>query len=373
MTIVPNWLKRPSILHSEQPRGPWGGGPEDDRGAGPRNPWSVPPGGRRPPSAKPTALDEFLRRARGGGDGGGFGGLPGGGNARALWAIGAAIIAAIWILYTSIHPIGPQQKGVVTYLGAYSGTLEPGIRLTLPAPIATVRKIDVQKIRTDNFPVGDAENLMLTGDRNIVDLAYAVRWDIANPQDFVFQLADPQQTVRDAAESAMRAVLATTTFQQATGNGRTVVESRVADVMQQILNSYQSGVRIQGVSIKQASAPQRIVDDFNKVTAAQQGAVANLNNANSYASQVLARAQGEAAQFDRLYDQYKLAPEVTRRRMYYETMEAVLARSDKTVITTPGVAPYLPLRQAVPLPGPATVQPAQPVPTQPVPTQGAAR
>ncbi|SEN05835.1 protease FtsH subunit HflK [Sphingomonas gellani] len=361
--MLTGWRTRaanlPPILNAEEPKGPWGGGSGgEDGGAGPRNPWAVPPGGRRPASAKPTALDELLKRARGGngGGGGGFGGMPGGGSARALWGSGAALIAGLWIVFTAVHAIGPQQRGVVTYLGAYAGTLDPGIRVTLPAPFATVRKLDVQKIRTDNFPVGDAENLMLTGDRNVVDLAYAVRWDIANPQDFVFELADPQQTVRDAAESAMRQVLATTTFQQATGVGRTVVETRVAEVTQEILNSYKSGVRIQGVSIKQASAPARIIDDFNAVTAAQQEAVANLNNAQSYAGQVVARAEGEAAQFNKVYEQYRLAPEVTRRRMYYETMEAVLARSDKTVVETPGVTPYLPLKRATPLPPPPEQQ-----------------
>ena len=353
MTIMPGSPARPSILPADN-QSPWGSGDGD----GPRNPWSVPPSGRKG-AAKPTALDELLKRARmpGGGGGGGFGGLPGSSNPRGLWAIGAAVIAAVWILYTSIHPIGPQQRGVVSYFGAYASTLDPGIRLTLPAPIATVQTIDVQKIRTDNFPQGDGENLMLTGDQNVVDLAYSVRWDIANPQDFVFQLKDPQQTVRDAAESAMRAVLATTSFQQATGEGRTVVETKVGDLTQAILNSYQSGVRIQGVSIRQATAPARIIDDFNAVTAAQQEAVANYNNAQSYASQVIARAQGEAAAFGKVYEQYRLAPEVTRRRMYYETMEAVLAKSDKTVVEANGVVPYLPLDKAKPLADPAgTIQ-----------------
>jgi len=357
MTILPGSAARPSILPADN-QGPWGHGQGQGDGEGPRNPWSVPPSGRKG-ATKPTALDELLKRARiaGGGGGGGFGGLPGRHNPRGLWAIGVGVIAVVWILYTSIHPIGPQQRGVVSYFGAYSGTLDPGIRLTLPAPIATVQTLDVQKIRTDNFPQGDGENLMLTGDQNVVDLAYSVRWDIANPQDFVFQLKDPEKTVRDAAESAMRAVLATTTFQQATGEGRTVLETKVGDLTQQILNSYNSGVRIQGVSIRQATAPARIIEDFNAVTAAQQEAVGNYNKAQSYASQVIARAQGEAAAFNKVYEQYRLAPEVTRRRMYYETMEAVLAKSDKTVVEANGVVPYLPLDKAKPLPGAeATIQ-----------------
>ncbi|WP_240456211.1 protease modulator HflK [Sphingomonas pseudosanguinis] len=363
-------FRRPPILAAESPKGPWGGSGEDSEG-GPRNPWAMPPGGRKAPG-KPTALDEFIRKARGsggggpgegpGGSGGGFGGLPGAPGGRTLWAIGAAILVGIWVLYTSIHPIGPQQRGVVTYFGRYTGILEPGIQLTAPAPIASVRVLDVQKIRTENFPEGSGENLVLTGDQNIIDLTYSVRWDIANPRDFAFRLAQPQETVRAAAESAMRAVIADTTLDQALGSGRTGIEQRVQELTQSILNEYQSGVRIQGVAVKQAAAPAQIVDDFNKVTAAQQEAVANVNQARSYAQQVIARAQGEAAQFDKVYEQYRLAPEVTRRRMYYETMEAVLAKSDKTIVETPGVVPYLPLakggRNAPPPPEVAAPTPA---------------
>lgn len=353
-------FQRPPILAANTPKGPWGGSGDDPDG-GPRNPWAVPPGGRKAPG-KPTALDEFIRKARGsggggpgegpGGSGGGFGGLPGAPGGRTLWAIGAAILIVIWLLYTSIHPIGPQQRGVVTYFGRYTGILEPGIQITAPAPIASVRVLDVQKIRTENFPEGSGENLVLTSDQNIIDLTYSVRWDIANPRDYAFRLAQPQETVRAAAESAMRAVIADTSLDQALGSGRTGIEQRVQELTQSILNEYRAGVRIQGVAIKQAAPPQQIVDDFNKVTVAQQRAVADVNQARSYAQQVVARAQGEAAQFDKVYEQYRLAPEVTRRRMYYETMEAVLAKSDKTIVETPGVVPYLPLSkgQAKPLP-----------------------
>ena len=353
-------FQRPPILAANTPKGPWGGS-GDDPDNGPRNPWAVPPGGRKAPG-KPTALDEFIRKARGsggggpgegpGGSGSGFGGLPGAPGGRTLWAIGAAILIVVWLLYTSIHPIGPQQRGVVTYFGRYTGILEPGIQITAPAPIASVRVLDVQKIRTENFPEGSGENLVLTSDQNIIDLTYSVRWDIANPRDYAFRLAQPQETVRAAAESAMRAVIADTSLDQALGSGRTGIEQRVQELTQSILNEYRAGVRIQGVAIKQAAPPQQIVDDFNKVTVAQQRAVADVNQARSYAQQVVARAQGEAAQFDKVYEQYRLAPEVTRRRMYYETMEAVLAKSDKTIVETPGVVPYLPLSkgQARPLP-----------------------
>ncbi|KQU48168.1 peptidase [Sphingomonas sp. Leaf339] len=374
MTILPRWFKRPIILAADNPKGPWGGSDEGNDG-GPRNPWALPPGGRKGAS-RPSALDEFLKKARGpgggGGSGGGFPGLPAGANPRMLWAIGTAIIVAVWVLFTSIHQIGPQQRGIVTYFGRYAGVLQPGVQLTPPAPIARVQTVDVQRFRTENFPRGDGVNLALTADQNIVDLTYSVRWNIGDPRDYVFQLAQPEETVRAAAESAMRAVIATTTLDQALGAGRTTIEQRVAESMQSILNSYKSGVRIQGVSINRAAAPQQIVDDFNKVTAAQQEAVGAVNKARSYAQQVIASAQGEAAAFDRVYEQYRLAPEVTRRRMYYETMEAVLAKSDKTIVEPSGVVSYLPLPSAKQAGEPQAAQPAaQAQPQASEPTAGA--
>lgn len=373
MTLLPRWLRRPQILAADNSNGPWGGGGGDEN-AGPRNPWSVPPGGKRP-SAKVTALDEFLKKARGGGGGGNGGGgpqLPMGASARNLWLIGVALLIGVWVLFTSFHQIGPQQRGVVTYFGRYSGMLEPGIRLTLPAPIVSVNKVDVEQVRTDEFPRDGGENV-LTGDQNIIDLAYTVRWRVSNARDFAFEIRDPQETVRATAESAMRAVLATTTLNQAIGAGRTTIEARVTEMMQQILDSYQAGVRIQGVSIKQAAAPASLADDFNAVTAAQQEAVGALNNARSYSQQVIARAQGEASAFDQVYAQYRLAPEVTRRRMYYETMEAVLAKTDKTIVEPNGVTPYLPLDRVRKLAEPEVATPAPaaaPAPT-PAPTGGA--
>ncbi|MES2057403.1 MAG: protease modulator HflK [Pseudomonadota bacterium] len=358
MTILSGWLQRFTILNSDRPKSPWGGSGGDNGGSGggsgsgsggdggPRNPWSVPPGGTRGP--KPTALDEFLKRAKGGGGGGGFGGgaprFPGSPGAGKLWGIGAGLIVLLWIAFTSFHQIGPQQRGVVTWFGRYAGTLEPGIRPTLPYPIASVTKVDVQKIRLEDFPEGSGgENLVLTGDQNIIDLAYSVRWDVSNPQDYSFQIRNPQETVRATAESAMRAVMATTTLDEAIGAGRGTIEGRVQELMQNVLNEYNSGIRIQGVAIKQAQPPAAVSEDFKAVSAAQQAAQGNINLARGYAQQQLAFAQGEATSFDKVYAQYKLAPEVTRRRMYYETMEGVLAKSDKTIVEAPGVVPYLPI------------------------------
>ena len=204
MNIFSGWRARGGALANDNPKGPWGGGGRggsgggNGDGGGPRNPWAFPPSGGRPRGPKPTALDDWIRRARRAGGGGGSGsGLPTPG--RNLWLIGILIIAAIWLVFTSVHAIGPQERGVVMHFGRYASTLDPGIKLTLPAPIASVRSVDVQQIRTEDFPNGGGENLMLTGDQNIIDLAYSVRWDIASPRDYVFQIANPEETVRDTA------------------------------------------------------------------------------------------------------------------------------------------------------------------------------
>lgn len=381
MNIRSGWRTLTQIQRNEPPRSPWGSGPgegdkggesgkgesgkDGGKGSGPRNPWSFPPEGRRGRPGSPSALDELLKRARVGGGGGGPS-LPSGLPARNLVLIAIGLLFAAWILFTSIWQIAPQERGVVTFVGRYSRVLEPGVHFTLPAPFNSVTKLDVQNFREETFPTGTgAANLMLTADQNIVDLAYQVRWNITNPQDYVFQIARPEDTVRATAESAMREVVADVTLNQAIGSGRTVIQTRVQQRMQEILDDYKSGIRIQSVAISKAAPPDAVSDDFKAVSAAQQGAQANLNNARAYAQQVVARAQGEAAQFDKLYEQYKLSPEVTRRRMYYETMEQVLAKSNKTIVEAPGVTPYLPLPEA------RRTIPDAPATTPPVVQQGA--
>jgi membrane protease subunit HflK len=352
---------------NDKSRRPWGGDGDGEKDDGPPNPWTIPPAGKR---GRPTALDEWIKRARsggGGGNGGGHFSLPGGPGGRSLWLIGIGLVLVVWIAVTSFHPIGPRQRGVVTFFGRYSTTLGPGIHLTFPAPINRVDAIDVGNIRTEDFPDGGGENLMLTGDQNIIDLAYSARWTVANAQDFAFQIADPRSTVRATAESAMREVVANVTLDDAMGPGRTAIEAKVQQRMQEILDSYNAGVLIQGVAIKQADPPAQVNDAFKDVTAAQRDAVAAKNNAQAYAQQVIAQAEGEAGQFDRLYQQYKLAPEVTRRRMYYETMENILARTDKVIVDAPGVMPYLKLQGGRALPPPPDSETTVQAPT---PAQG---
>ena len=368
--------------------GPWGGGGSgggaggggggDGGGLGPRNPWNQPPRKRPPGGGQggqgPSALDELLRRGREkmGGGGGDMGGMPEFGG-KPLWFWGAIGFVLLWLAFTSVHTIGPQQRGVVTFFGAYSRTMGTGLNFSLPAPIELVQKLDVDEIRT--VDVGStnesAENLVLTGDQNIVDLAYSARWNIRDPELYLFELADPEDTIREVAESAMREELSRVTLNDAIGPQRSQIETRVAARMQELLDSYRAGVSVQGVAIKQADPPGAVNDAFKEVSAAQQTAQSYLNQARAYSMQLTAKASGEAQAFDKVYAEYKLAPEVTRRRMYYETMEKVLAKTDKTVIEANGVQPYLPLSQ-VRRPEPA-VTPAPAATATPAPAQGGAR
>jgi membrane protease subunit HflK len=355
MSILSGWGARGRALFSDN-KGPWGsppggGGNEPPSGDEPGGPWGEPPKRRARP-APVTSLDDFLKRSRGrfGGDGSGggfgFGGRPNG--ALIMWGVLALFVLAL--LLSCFHQIGSKERGVVTRFGRYSHTLQPGVGITLPAPIDRVQKVNVGETQEINLGSAAEETLMLTGDQNIIDIAYQVRWLVRDPEQFIYELADPEETVRQVAESSMRQIIAQVTLQDAMGIKRGDIESRVQEEMQQTLDRYQSGVVIQGVAIKQADPPAAVNDAFKEVNAAQQKAQSYINNANAYSLQLRQKAQGDATAFDKVYEQYKLAPGVTKRRMYYETMERVLGNVDKTIVETPGVMPYLPLGGARPSP-----------------------
>jgi len=331
--------------------GPWGNGAGGGDG-GEGKPRGRKPSRRKAPVPNPSALDVLMSRGRAhfGGGGGGHHGLPTGPIARLV----LLVVVALWLILTTAHTIDAKERGVVVRLGRYAGTLQPGLNMTFPWPIDRVHVLKVDTIQLDvdssveDATGGNGQNLVLTADASLIDLAYTVRWNIRDPELFLFELKDPQDTIREVAESAMREAVARVSFSQAISVDRGELGDRVAARMQEILDGYRAGVAIQGVAIRQADPPSEVMDAFKDVTAAQQEAQSYLNNARAYATQVNANASGEAIAFDSVYQQYKLAPEVTRRRMYYETMEKVLAKTDKTIVEAPGVAPYLPLQQAMP-------------------------
>ena len=341
------WGRRLGAVLSDNRGGPWGPGGGDggegggSGGDGPRNPWGSAGGGRRKPKGpgEVTSLDEFLRKSRAR-----FGkGFPPQ-DGRPYWLYGLIAFAVLWVLFTSIHRIGPQERGVVTTFGSYTRTLQPGIGFSWPAPIGRVQKVDVENIREIPIPgQQNAENLILTGDQNVINLAYTVRWNIKDPQRYLFQLKDQETTIREVAESAMRAVVARVSLDDAIGAGRSQIEQSVEQNMQQLLDDYGSGIRIQGVAVNQSVPPDAVNEAFLQVSASQQQAQSYMNDARAYALQITAKAQGDAAAFEKVYAEYRAAPEVTRRRMYYETMERILSRVDTTIIEAPGVTPYLPL------------------------------
>lgn len=184
---------------------------------------------------------------------------------------------------------------------------------------------------------------MLTKDQNLVDMAYDIRWSIKDPELYLFQLDQPDASVQEVAESAMRAAVANFNLIQAIGGSRSEIEAQVRQRMQAILDEYRSGVMVRSISIRESDPPAEVNDAFREVNASQQRRESYLNDARAYASRVTELALGETAEFDKIYEQYKTAPEVTRRRIYYETMEQVLSKVDKTIVESGSVTPYLPL------------------------------
>ncbi len=348
---------------------PWGGNDGDDGAKsggddpGKGSPWMpprVPGGGGKGGGGggprRPQGLDDLLKR---GPFGPGMPQMPGG---KRMWLLIGGGLVALWAVATSINILDAGEEGVVTRLGSYSRTVGPGFNFTLPSPIERLETVSTLEIRTIDIPDGTAQNLVLTGDANIINLAYTVRWNVRDPERFLFQLENSEGTVRDAAESAMRATIANFTLAQAIGSGRNEIETQVQERLQSILDAYNSGVRIEGVAIRDSAPPTEVEEAFNRVNAARQEAESYQNNARAYAQQVVQQAQGGAAAFDRIYEEYRLAPDVTRRRLYYETMEQVLAPSEKTVVQSGGTVPYLSLpdvRRRAPQPA-APERPAQP-------------
>lgn len=345
--------------------GPWGGrGPSGGDGEGggnggpPRNPWTPPPEGPRRPrgGGRGASLDELFRKGRGKFP------FDGGGKPVWIWAIVAAVI--LWLFLTGVHRLGPEQQGVVTRFGSFSRVHGPGISFSLPSPIEQLTKVDTQQIRTTEIgnEGQESENLVLTSDQNIIDMAYEARWSISDPTLYLFQLEDPEATVREAAESAMRAAVANFPLIQAIGPGRSDIEAQVRQRMQRILDEYRSGILVQGVAVRESDPPAEVVEAFKNVNAAKQRKESYLNDARAYSERVTQRAEADTAAFDKVYEEYRLAPEVTKRRMYYETMESVLGKVDKTIIEAPGVTPYLPLPEVKKRSGSAAQDP-QPVET----------
>jgi membrane protease subunit HflK len=346
--------------------GPWGQGPSGSGG-----------GGQTPPD-----LEDLLRRGQ---DrlrqvlpGGGFGG---GGIAAIV-----ALVALGWFA-TGVYTVQPNEAGIETVFGKFTERTNSGLNYNWPSPIGSVTKlrvtdrnsIDIGFItredprRPNNTTQIDVneESLMLTGDENIADVKFRVIWQIdpARPEDYAFNVRAPRDTVKAVSESVMREIVGRTQIQRILTAERKLIEPAAQELTQKVLNEYKAGVLILQVQLLSVDPPEQVISAFRDVTAAQQdlermrneaeayanrvvpearGAAARiLQEAEGYREQTVAEARGQASRFDQVYEQYRNAPEVTRERMYIETMERVLAGSDKVIVDQngQGVVPYLPLDQ----------------------------
>jgi membrane protease subunit HflK len=358
----------------------------NDKGGGP---WGSPPGGgepRRPPSNDrggsspnkgPNDFEAMLRQIQDW-----LGHLPGLGGGLGVLAIVAAVLV-IWLL-TGFYTVGPNETAVVQRFGALARTETLGLHYRLPAPIETATIVDVTS--RHQTEIGSLSNrgstdagTMLTGDSNIVELGFVVVWQVRDPVKFVFKVADPEDVLQRAAESAMREVIGQTDVQQALNEGRGQIESSSAAILQNTMDRYDSGIQIAAIQLQRVDPPLDVVDAFHDVQRARAeleqarndaekyrndilprargDAQKIVQDANAYKDATIAKATGEAKQFISVLDAYKQSRDVTARRLYIETMEAILQNARKIVIDPNaegknGVVPYLPLPALKP-PAPA--------------------
>lgn len=379
--------------------GPWGGnggsGGDDRNGQRPEGDRpGQRPGGRKPGEGPQIPeIDELMKKGQEhlrvlmGGRGGGNGrGPAGGGGAGPVFskqglALGALALLVAWG-WTSAYTVKPEEQAVTLALGKFSGVTEEGLHFA-PWPVMTAEIVEARKQRTTDIGSGAAgeldNGLMLTRDQNIVDIEFQVVWNISDPAKFLFNLADPEDTIRAVSESAMRDIIARSELAPVLNRDRGVIAAEVTSAIQGTLNSYDAGINVIRVNFDKADPPREVIDSFRKVQAAQQerdrlekeaDAYANtigaasrgqaaqlLEDARGYSAQVINNAEGEASRFSSIYAEYVKAPEVTRKRMYLETMEKVLGGMNKVILDGvsgkdgQGVLPYLPLDA---LPKPAT-------------------
>jgi membrane protease subunit HflK len=364
---------------NNQGGGPWGtGGGGGAGGGGGKGPWGSGPQQSGP---SPPDLEEFLRRSqdklRNVLPGGNLGG-----KGLSLIALGAI---AIWGL-SGFFLVDPDELGVVTRFGKYVRDAKPGLNYHLPYPIESVRKPKVTRVNRIEIGMRSVEDLrrgtttrdvpeeslMLTGDENIVDVDFTVFWLIKpnGAGDFLFNIQQPQGTVKAVAESAMREVVGRSNIQPVLTGARQNIETAVQELIQSTLDKYGAGIQITQVQMQKVDPPSQVIDSFRDVQAARADLERSQNEAQTYTNKVVPEARGRAAQtvqnaeayreqtvaeakgatsrFLKVYDEYKKAPEVTRQRMYLETMERVFGGTDKIIMdsgASGGVVPYLPLDQ----------------------------
>jgi modulator of FtsH protease HflK len=365
------------MFWQSQGGGPWGSGP---RGGGPwggnRGGGGPSPRGRGP---QPPDFEELLRR----GQDRFRRVLPGGFRTGTGIAIVVIAILVIW-LASGFYRVNPDEVGVVLRFGAYDRTTQPGLNYHLPAPIEKALTPSVTRVNRTEIGYRNAEGptrgpatrqvpeeaLMLTGDENIVDVNFTVFWVVKDAYAYLFDIRDPDATVKSAAESAMREVVGETPIAQALSEGRGKIETETQRLLQGILDAYKSGVEVTQLQLLKVDPPAPVIDAFRDVQRAKADqdrlrneaeayrndiiprargdAVRIKQEAEAYRQEIIARAQGDADRFTAVYKAFKAGQDVTLQRIYLETMEEILKNSNKVIIDKSaeggsGVLPYLPL------------------------------
>lgn len=345
---------------------PWDNNTGGGRGSGGGGPWGqAPQGGGGPRRGGTPSLEEILNRGRDRFQGG----VPGG-----RWAIVGGVLALLVFWgFNAIYTIDPQEVGVQLRFGRPIVETGPGLHFHW-WPIESVERVTVTENQTEIGSVsgsrsGGDEGLMLSGDQNIVDVKFSVLWSVSNPEEYLFNVRDPEGMVQSVAESAMREVVGRRPAQDIFRDDRAGIALEVRDIAQSILESYALGVTVSQIAIENVAPPTDVADAFDEVQRAQQdenrfqeearqysntllgdarGQAAQMReDAAAYRTRVVQEAEGEAARFNSVYEEYIKAPDVTRKRLYLETMEQVLGGSDKVIVDQgaggSGVIPYLPL------------------------------
>ena len=354
--------------------GPWGGGNNGGNNGG--NPWGGGP--QRPSGGRPNPpdFDKVINDLKNN-----FGGkMPGGGSSRRLILLGLIILMGLWVA-TGFYRVNPQQQGVVLRFGEWIRTTGPGLHYHLPFPIEQVLTPDVTRDNRLEIGFRDVagssatrrdiadESLMITGDENIVDIDFVVFWRISDAGEYLFNLADPDETIKVAAEAVMREIIGQTAIQTALTEGRQNVQFAVREKLQELLDDYRAGVRVREVQLLAVDPPSDVIDAFNDVQRARQdrdrlknqaeafrndivprarGQAAQLiAEAEAYREEVMNRAKGDASRFDQVFSAYEANKDVTRERIYIETIEEVFGNIEKIIIDEDGqsVVPYLPLKE----------------------------
>ena len=349
---------------------PWqnqGGGWQG--GGGNRGPWGGQGPGGRGPNQGPD-LEEIIRRGQ---DKlkSMFPGGSGAGGGKASWVAGFVALALFWG-YQSAYTVEPDELGVVLHLGKYDRTTQPGLNFIL-WPLQTVETPKALKENILTFggagATDESGGLMLAGDQNIVNIEFSVLWKISDPRAFLYNVSEPEQLLRVVAESAMREYVGRNKAEDIRTRGRDDLQQGVQLLAQDVMDAYGAGIIITGVQLNKAEPPDPVMDAFAEVNRAQQdsakfvneasqygfrrlgearGAAARIReDANAYKGRAVAEAQGEAKRFTAVYEQYALAKDVTRKRLYLEMMENVMSQSRKVLVEPgaagSGVLPYLPL------------------------------